>query len=102
MKDFVVFVSHVCQKADVSAYETWNKFHKYLLQKEIVSVLWMESDNTQYTGVGGKRIFAAKGIVSDFLQKKLAWLAGARNVFVANEVNQLTNPFGDNLKVSFL
>ena len=102
MKDFVVFVSHISQTWTVKEVSFWENMRQYLLEKEIVCVLWLETDNAKYEGVAGKRTFAAKGVVSDFLQKKLAWLAEPRNVFIASQTNQYTNPFGENLKVSFL
>ncbi len=102
MKDFIVFVSHLSQTSTVSESEYWENLRGHLLEKEIMCVLWLETDNSKHEGAEGKQIFATKGILSDFLQKKLVWLADARNVFVASQTNQLTNPFGENLVVSVL
>lgn len=102
MKDFVVFVSHISQKEDFGKGKIWKEYRASLLEKEVVCVLWLELDNVLTNNVQKTRMYAACGILTDLFQKELIWLAPAKNVFVASQSNQHTNPFGENLRVSFL
>ncbi|MCB0521826.1 MAG: hypothetical protein H6577_05750 [Lewinellaceae bacterium] len=99
MKDFVVFVTYLVQKAKTENGVFWDQMKANLFEKDITCVLWLETDLV-YDGMPRGRVLAARATTEDNLKRKLKWLTEKGNVFIASQSGP--ESFIDNLHVSFL